>query len=75
MQQLHRFHHLNAAKQTIASQSPPTSVGRLGGVGLRVAPPPPHPTLQPERAALVVEPSSLLKGAQQLVQGFREVRG
>lgn len=51
-----------------------TSVGRLGGVGLGVAPPPPHPALQLEGAALVVEPSPLLEGAEQLVQGLREVR-
>lgn len=52
----------------------PTSVGWLGGVGLRVAPPPPDPTLQPEGAALVIEPSTLLQGAEQLVQCLREVR-
>lgn len=75
MQQRHQFHHLNAAKRGIASQSALTSVGWLGGVGLRVAPPPPDPALHPEGAALVVEPSPLLEGAEQLVQRLREVRG
>lgn len=73
MQQLHQFHHFNTVKQLL--RSAPTSVGWLGGVGLRVAPPPPHPTLHPEGAALVIEPSPLLKGAEQLVQCLREVRG
>lgn len=53
----------------------PTSVSRFGGIGLRVAPPPPHPTFQPEGAALVVETSALLEGAEQVVQGLREVGG
>lgn len=53
----------------------PTSVRRLGGVGLRVAPPPPDATLQPEGAALVIEPPALLQRAQQLVQSLREVGG
>lgn len=52
-----------------------TSVDGFDGVGLRVAPPPPHPALQPEGAALVIEPPPLLQGAQQLVEGLWEVRG
>lgn len=52
----------------------PTSVGWLGGVWLRVTPPPRDPALQPEGAALVVEPPALLQGAQQLIEGLREVR-
>lgn len=60
--------------KTEAQRRAPTSVGRFGGVGLGVAPPPPDPALQPERAALVVEPSPLLEGAEQLVQRLREVR-
>lgn len=56
-----------------------TSVCRLGGVGLRVAPPPPDAGsgggVQAKGAALVVEPPALLQGAQQLVQSVREVRG
>lgn len=55
--------------------SVPTSVGRFGGVGLGVAPPPPDPALHPEGAALVVEPPALLQGAQQLVQRLWEVLG
>ncbi len=51
-----------------------TSAGGLGGVGLRVAPPPPDPALHREGAALIVEPPALLKGAEQLVQRLREVR-
>lgn len=79
-QRLHQFYHINAVKHkqkkplSTAPQSAPTSVGWLGGVGLRVAPPPPDPTLQPEGAALVIEPSTLLQGAEQLVQRIREVR-
>lgn len=55
------------------SKRPLTSVGGFGGVGLGVAPPPPDPILQPEGAALVIEPSPLLKGEEQLIQRLREL--
>lgn len=55
---------------------PLTSVCRLAGVGLRVAPPPRQPAgLQAEGAALIIEPPPLLQGAEQLIQRLREVRG
>lgn len=65
---------ITPVKQSKTSQRAFTSVGWLGGVGLRVAPSP-HPTLQPEGAALVIEPSPLLKGAEQVVQCIWEVGG
>lgn len=68
--------HLNAAiKLNFTHQLAPTSVGWLVGVGLGVAPPPPDPALHPEGAALVIEPSTLLEGAEQIVQGLWKVRG
>lgn len=72
----HHYVETNASASSLkrAPKRAPTSVDGPGGVGLRVAPPPPDPTLQPEGAALVIEPSPLLKGAEQLVQGLREVR-
>lgn len=63
-----------ASDSSLLRELPPTSVGRLGGVGLGVAPPPPDPALQAEGAALVIEPSPLLKGAEQLIQCLWEVR-
>lgn len=67
------FFYLWFHKSSLA-QSAPTSVGRLGGVRLGVAPPPCEPALQIEGAALVVEPPAFLQGAEQLIEGLWEVR-
>lgn len=73
MQHFHQSYHTCVIKFNLSNAL--TSVDWFDGVGLGVAPSSTQPILQPEGAALVIEPSPFLEGAEQLVQCLWEVRG